>query len=82
MSIRDALEFIQLAYRDENVRASIAELDPQDDLNEIVTLANDLGLVFSADELRTAFATDWNMRRFFYNTERSNNPESVDQNVP
>lgn len=82
MSIRDALEFIQIAYRDDKTRARIAELDPQDDLDEIVALASNLGLVFTTSELRAAFAKDWNMRQLFYKTALSNDSAAMDQKVP
>ncbi len=82
MSIRDALEFIQIAYRDDKTRARIAELDPQGNLDGIVALASDEGLVFSVTELRSAFAMDWNMRQLFYKTALSNDSAAMNQKVP
>ena len=82
MAIRDAFMFIRQAGCDETLRARIALAGPPTDLAEIVAIAETLGLAFTEDELRLAFARDWNMRRLRYDLSAVGGDASAKTEAP
>jgi predicted ribosomally synthesized peptide with nif11-like leader len=63
MSVQSALLFIQRVTEDEPVREAVAGLGQDPELLDLVAIGRRLGLEFSVEDLREAFARDWAMRR-------------------
>jgi len=70
MSLQSALQFIQQTRRDAALQAQLQALGWRADLAAIAQLGAACGLVFTVEELRTAFKHDWAMRwtRYSANT--------------
>jgi predicted ribosomally synthesized peptide with nif11-like leader len=66
MSVQSAMQFIQKVEQDEELKSKIRSGLPDMDLEKIVKMGAEVGLVFTVAEFRTAFAKDWDVRRAFY----------------
>ena len=66
MSERDAVRFIERVSGDLELQSRLRDIDPRDDLDQVVEIAVDVGFEFDVAQLRAAFLTDWKMRRRFY----------------
>lgn len=64
MSLQNALSFIQQIQIRPDLQTQLEHFKAEPDLERLVSLGREHGYVFSASELRTAFARDWAMRRF------------------
>jgi hypothetical protein len=62
MSLQAAMDFIRIAREDDALRARIGESDEEASLEAIAEIGAQAGFAFSAEELRSAFKHDWNMR--------------------
>jgi predicted ribosomally synthesized peptide with nif11-like leader len=62
MSMQHALQFIQRARQDENLKRQIQALDYDSSVECLVALGAKAGLVFTVAELQTAHKHDWGMR--------------------
>ena len=59
MSLQSALDFFKAIQSDDTVNAALAQCTSLEDVQKT---AEGMGYVFSVEELRRAYATDWNMR--------------------
>lgn len=66
MSVKDALDFIQHVEKDGKLKDKIRKLGEYADLEEITKIGGEEGFGFTVEELRIAFARDWDVRRRFY----------------
>ena len=66
MSIHDAMAFIQKVAEERTLQQKIQALDDEGCLADIVKIGIEAGFEFSEEELRTAFANDWDARYTFY----------------
>jgi hypothetical protein len=62
MTIETAYRFMDRSRSDERVRERIALLGADPSLEDLVQLAQSLGMCFSAQDLREAFRQDWTLR--------------------
>lgn len=62
MSARDAHHFIQATVADPLLAERVAALGSDPTLEQIVALAAPIGLMFTPEELRSAFVQDWALR--------------------
>jgi predicted ribosomally synthesized peptide with nif11-like leader len=62
MSVKAAMEFIQLVRADESLRRELEALGRAADLECVIRIAQSAGYTFSVEELRVAFKHDWAMR--------------------
>ncbi len=66
-SARAALRFIDAVRRDEALRQRVSAVVAEGrGLSGIVDVAAGSGFVIGVEDLRTAFAADWGLRRAFY----------------
>lgn len=66
MSETAALRFIERVAGDLALQSRLRRLEPPGDLEQVVRIAAHAGFEFDVEELRAAFATDYEMRRRFY----------------
>ena len=59
MSLQNALDFFKAIQSDDTVNAALAQCTS---LEDVQMTAEGMGYGFSVEELRRAYATDWNMR--------------------
>ena len=59
MSLQNALDFFKAIQSDDTVNAALAQCTS---LEDVQMTAEGMGYVFSVEELRRAYSTDWNMR--------------------
>lgn len=59
MSLQNALDFFKAIQSDDTVNAALAQCTS---LEDVQMTAEGMGYGFSVEELRQAYATDWNMR--------------------
>ena len=59
MSLQNALDFFKAIQSDDTVNAALAQCTS---LEDVQMTAEGIGYRFSVEELRRAYATDWNMR--------------------
>jgi predicted ribosomally synthesized peptide with nif11-like leader len=60
------MRFLRAAREDQALAARLRALDPEDGLPGVVDVAAEAGFEFAADDLRTAHAYDWALRRMAY----------------
>lgn len=63
MSLQDALRFIQKVEAEADLRDAMRALGDDLDVRKLVAMGSRSGLDFTVDELNSAFALDWAMRR-------------------
>jgi predicted ribosomally synthesized peptide with nif11-like leader len=66
MSVQDAMRFIERVDQDTELRDKIRSGLPDMELEDLVKMGAEAGMVFSVAELRTAFAKDWAARFAYY----------------
>jgi hypothetical protein len=66
MSVQDALHFIHKARQDEALTHRLHALGCRIDLESLVMLGTEAGLVFTIEEFQMAYKHDWAMRWFHY----------------
>jgi hypothetical protein len=64
--VTTALRFLTAARAQTDLRERVGELDPAAGLEPLLHMARDHGYVFTAADLRRAFAHDWGFRRVRY----------------
>lgn len=66
MSIRVALQFIQLLRKDEQLQNQFLDISQNCDLESCVKLGAEVGLIFDSEDLAIAHQQDWGMRWMLY----------------
>lgn len=64
--VPEALAFLRRLREDPELAARVEGLDPADGLEPLVAIAADAGFTVSAEDLRSAYRLDWNLRRARY----------------
>ena len=70
MSVQNALKFIQASGNNPLLRKQLQSLGYQAELEDIIRMGAQEGLQFTAEEFRTAFTKDWEMRRYYFSGEK------------
>lgn len=71
MSVKAAMCFIQTVESDDGLKDAIRAMGHDVSLEQIVELAAQQGLEFSVEDLRAAFAKDWEARWAYYSARSS-----------
>ena len=69
MSVQDALRFIQEIGENDTLKDKIRGGKHTMALEDVVAIGRQAGFEFTSQELRTAFARDWAVRRLFYSAQ-------------
>jgi len=64
--VNGALAFLRRTRDDSAVADRVAQIDPDDGLDPVLSLAASVGFTLSAEDLRRAYRLDWNLRRARY----------------